>query len=771
MPSSQALRFDVAADHARPVMPAGARRGTMRAARVGLPLHANGETEIQDAVSNIGVRFVLEGARDAGVELVDGVALYPSALDGADIVHRAHVEGTEDYVAFETRPPREQLRYSVDVTRVAGLRLVHRTLEFLDTSGTPMIRVAPPYVVDARGERHDADLAVAGCAYDTSPVGPWGRPVTAPGANRCSVIVSWHGVPYPALVDPAWTTTGSMVLARRTHTAERLPSGRVLIVGGIPYPATTAPAELFDPGGSAGAGTFAVTGTPAFHVFEIRRSVALPSGKVLVLGGLGRWLAPTVPTGGAVDVAEIYDPSTGTFTATAKMMQPRQQFTASLMTNGKVLVAGGVGRTGQGDTAEIFDPAGDGGAGSFSFTASMEVERYDHAATALPSGMVVVSGGGGVISGTRTASAEVFDPTGNAGAGKWTTIAMGEPRERHTSTLLANGKVLVAGGTRDTTQLKSAEIYTPIGNGGVGSFSPAGPMGGMAIARTGHAASLLPSGLVLVTGANPAELFDPAGNGGAGTFGTTAPMTEARSKHTSTTLLSGRVLVTGGSGQGQSAEIFGGTLGDGCTTDSNCYSGHCVDGVCCATACAGACESCAAASKQSGTGSGTCGPAKQGTSCGGGCASTKVTTKTCDAAGVCQAKTSECAPFLCASAATATCTTGCTNDGECSSEAWCSAGKCAPKAAPGAPCASASACASNACVDGYCGGASAPAQPPPASTSPPGGPPAGDATAPAPFDTGCNVALGSRETSWVGLVALLGAFAASRRRRRAEVAR
>ena len=91
----------------------------------------------------------------------------------------------------------------------------------------------PPYVVDSRGERHDARLAVKGCSYDTHPAGPWGREVTRPGASRCNVLVEWGGdIAYPVLVDPAWTTTGSMASRRYHHTSSVLASGRVLVAGG-----------------------------------------------------------------------------------------------------------------------------------------------------------------------------------------------------------------------------------------------------------------------------------------------------------------------------------------------------------------------------------------------------------------------------------------------------------------------------------------------------------------------------------------------------------
>jgi hypothetical protein len=143
-----------------------AKRGVARTASVELPLAATGFVRLEDDTSQLSVRFTLHNAEDAPIAVADGIALYAGALFGADVVHRAHAEGTEDFVVFQERPAREQLFYTVDVSRVAGLRLVSNTLEFLDDAGSPRLRIAPPYVVEADGERHEAKLAVDECAYD-----------------------------------------------------------------------------------------------------------------------------------------------------------------------------------------------------------------------------------------------------------------------------------------------------------------------------------------------------------------------------------------------------------------------------------------------------------------------------------------------------------------------------------------------------------------------------------------------------------------------------
>ena len=119
------------------------------------------------------------------------------------------------------------------MSQVAGLRLVGNTLEFLDSSGTPQLRVNPPYLIDSDGDHFDARLALSDCAFDTNPAPPWGRTVISPQKSLCSLSVSWSSaVAYPILLDPAWTTTGSPILARTGHRANLLPNGNVLISGG-----------------------------------------------------------------------------------------------------------------------------------------------------------------------------------------------------------------------------------------------------------------------------------------------------------------------------------------------------------------------------------------------------------------------------------------------------------------------------------------------------------------------------------------------------------
>jgi N-acetylneuraminic acid mutarotase len=244
-----------------------------------------------------------------------------------------------------------------------------------------------------------------------------------------------------------WTPTGSMASARWQHTATLLPNGTVLVVGGGGAP-WLASAEIYDPV----AGTWTTTASMNYPRSN-HTATLLANGTVLVAGGQyddsnGNNLLPTV--------TEIYDPGTGVWTVTGAMMTGRVFHTATALPTGKVLVAGGFGALGSAEpsvvsSAEIYDPS----ARTWSSAASMLTARGTHTATLLSSGKVLVAGGCGCVA--PVSNAEVYDPV----LGIWiATSSMSTDRWNYIATLLLDGTVLVAGGTPNNgVFLSSAEIY------------------------------------------------------------------------------------------------------------------------------------------------------------------------------------------------------------------------------------------------------------------------------------------------------------------------
>jgi hypothetical protein len=251
-------------------------------------------------------------------------------------------------------------------------------------------------------------------------------------------------------------TTGMMTTARVSHTATLLKDGRVLVAGGdgiffngVPNTIilSLASAEIFDPS----KGTFTATGTMS-AARETHTATLLTSGKVLVAGGSDGAVGNPTPAVTIYAIAELFDPSTGQFTAAGMMTNDRDFFTASLLSSGKVLAAGGLSSTaGFLDTAELFDPS----SASFAPTGNMMATRFYHDASVLNDGTVLLTGGSGVD--RAIATAEVYDPTTGMFA---STGSMLSARVWHTSTLLPNGKVLVTGGADNNSILvATAELY------------------------------------------------------------------------------------------------------------------------------------------------------------------------------------------------------------------------------------------------------------------------------------------------------------------------
>jgi len=281
-----------------------------------------------------------------------------------------------------------------------------------------------------------------------------------------------------------------MLEPRSGHSATLLPDGKVLIVGGMRrnqefYKS----AELYDPA----TGRFQRTGEMSVgRVGQV--AVLLRSGKVLIAGG---WIAHDT-----TDSAELYDPSTGKFTTIGKMTTRRGRPSATILQNGDVLIAGGEDHDGPGATlasAEVFHAS----TLQFQSTGSMHHARISHTATLLNDGRVLIAGG---FAGEVSATAELYDPQ----KGMFSeTASLSAARCKHTAGLLPDGRVLIAGGSsnRDWNHnLNSAEIYDPH----TGHFTPTANLNDSRFKLPDEAVQLMSGKLLIAGGSKESEIFDPA---------------------------------------------------------------------------------------------------------------------------------------------------------------------------------------------------------------------------------------------------------------------
>jgi hypothetical protein len=269
----------------------------------------------------------------------------------------------------------------------------------------------------------------------------------------------------------------------------------------------------------------------------------LPDGKVLIAGGFKKGADGYSQI--YFSSAELFDPVVGSFTPTGSMHASRCGHTATLLPGGKVLVTGGFGDTGLLNGAELYDPA----AGTWSQFGNMHQHRSGHTATLLKNGFVLLAGGGERV---ITSSAELFDGVSKSFR---STGSMRYAREGHTATLLSDGSVIILGGASEKGKiLATAERYDP----STGTFRNAGSM---RVPRYKHAAIETESGEVLVLGGsdehdwtgkyNSAEIYH-AGKG-VSNFIDTMRAKRFKFPHSVVMLPTGDVLVGGG---GSTIELF-----------------------------------------------------------------------------------------------------------------------------------------------------------------------------------------------------------------------
>jgi N-acetylneuraminic acid mutarotase len=365
-----------------------------------------------------------------------------------------------------------------------------------------------------------------------------GKVLLAGGFNYGIPSSTYHSS--AELYDPAATTWGSvasMSQARIAPTATLLNDGRVLVTGGDLFGTST---ELYDPATDTWAAGPSMGVARHYHTATL-----LGNGKVLVVGALSSASSAN---------AQLFDPATDTWSSVGSTSPNlhRMGHTATLLPNGKVLVFAGVNPVPSPDeylftdNSALFNPANN----SWSLAGYAPIERAYHAATLLPNGSVLISGGRTPWDEWHNLAA-LYDP----GADAWSAVAdrMAWNRAHHTLTLLNTGEVLAVGGGSAGA---AVEVYNPtseLWSSGTEQFS-----------RRSHTATLLNNGKVLLAGGiddstgnvtRNVYIYDPA----TGDMDVTGQMNDPRYVHTAVRLGDGKVLVVGG-GNGSvalaTAEIY-----------------------------------------------------------------------------------------------------------------------------------------------------------------------------------------------------------------------
>ncbi len=348
-----------------------------------------------------------------------------------------------------------------------------------------------------------------------------------------------------AVVQTAWGATiapaAPLSVARADAVAALLPNGEVLVAGGNYLDSqgvdqNLASVEIYDPVANSWSSAASMSVPRSGAV-----SVMLANGKLLVMSG-----ADINGDG----TGEFYDPAANTWSPAGSLNVARRGFTMTLLPNGKVLATGGAGVIRADEpadnshlhSAELYDPA----ANTWSFAASMAIGRTSHTATLLTNGQVLVAGGYSEGVNFYENTTEFYDPDTDM----WRMgPSFSTPRIFHSANLLNDGSVLIARGFQPDPPYFAigAERYDPL----TGLWSSAG---NCAIGGTAFTNTLLPNGEVLLTGGDfkagtqPAssqsvcEVYDP----GANSWSTIGNLAQDRESHTATLLNDGRVLVATG---------------------------------------------------------------------------------------------------------------------------------------------------------------------------------------------------------------------------------
>jgi len=530
------------------------------------PGRAGGATRITNGPVTLWIRPLGVGDVPGALTELQDAVVYEGSRSGADSFVVASRDLVEEFILLRDHRTPRQFEYDLKVIQDGGrLRLQDGVVEVLDSSGEAWLRLEPPFLVDGAGKRHHVAVKLE--------------------SGRLVLTLPEEHLTYPVLLDPGWTSTGNMAKRRFNHSAVLLTSGKVLVMGNSTGSSTVSKsAELYDPK----TGTWTTTGSMS-KGRDRPHAFVLPSGKVIAIGSHGK---------SNTDSAEVYDPVKQIWANTGSLVQDRTLYSATLLSTGKILVAGGrdPATSYMGPrlkSAELYNSA----SGTWSSTGSMKYARGDHSAALLKSGKVLVVGGTGWMGTVPVPVTEIYDPA----KGTWSDSGklLEELPSCHSVTLNSGHVLAIPHGNLGYSS--KTQLYTPTSGLWAYSASHQFPSGGFS-------ATLIKSGMVLLTGGNSlagyssnSALYSPT----TGLWASSANLINGRIGHTATRLNSGAVLLAGGDDYNpynfSTSELYDPTSGLACMTSTDCATGTCVDGICCAAVCTETCRKCVAITSTNGT--------------------------------------------------------------------------------------------------------------------------------------------------------------------------
>ena len=452
-----------------------------------------------------------EGANpDARGELAaDGSLVYRDAFANCDVVYRCGTYKTEEYLVIRDEPAAQtasapqapQLKTENSKLKtfrwsfsVPGRPLTPRltpahTIEFCDEAGVPRIRINAPEGHDAAGKRLRPGLELT-LALD--------------GA-RLTLTADLSACAYPVVIDPTWSSTGTMAASRSGHAIAKLPSGKILVVGGIDGDSWNGLTEIYD----AQTGVWAAPTTLSVGRSGLSLTV-LPDGRILSIGGVDQ-------TSNYLTSCAAYSEGGGGWQNAGNLLLGRTAHCAELLPDGSVLVIGGVAGGSPITNCEIFNPT----LGTSSNTMPLNGVPGNVRSVRLDIGDILVLKDDNPIQQTVC---QQYNPSTN----NWTDVApLTAQREANTIGLIAlpGGRAVAFGGFPNFfAPPPIASSISEIFESQSGAWTPSSPL---ATGRYAHAAMATTSGLILAvcgsTGSyvpiRDAEAFFP----GTGQWRSTGP--------------------------------------------------------------------------------------------------------------------------------------------------------------------------------------------------------------------------------------------------------